>query len=227
MQRELLMPKVLLPFRTDRKAQPYADALLKVGIEPLLVHPDAPRALEDAAGLLLAGGVDIDPSLYGAAAEPETEEPDKDRDRLELDLLTEALERDLPVLAICRGHQLLNVHQGGTLLQHIASGKHEVRDREASEAVHAVTLADGSILAGIFGETEIAVNSRHHQAVQEVAPGLRIAGRSAADGIVEALEHPLKRFVVSVQWHPEDQIKRSAQQLLLFEAFARAVAVPL
>jgi putative glutamine amidotransferase len=216
------MPQVLLPYSSDIKVQPYVRALQSVGLEPVLVHSETPRGIADAAGLLLAGGTDVDPALYGAEAADETEAPDHDRDQLEFDLLTEALERDLPVLAICRGHQLLNVHQGGTLLQHIASGKHSVRDRPFSEPVHGVSIVEGTALAHIFGGTDVQVNSRHHQAIQDVAPSLRIAGRSD-DDLVEALEHPSKRFLVSVQWHPEDQIERCQQQRQLFEAFARAL----
>jgi putative glutamine amidotransferase len=217
------MARVLLPYSSDMKVQPYVRALQSVGLDPVLVQAGAPRTLGDASGLLLAGGTDVDPALYGAALEPETEPPDPDRDQLELHLLTEALERDLPVLAICRGHQLLNVHQGGTLLQHIPSGKHSVRGHDASDPVHTVTISEGSALAQIFGASEVQVNSRHHQAIQDVAPSLRIVGRSSDDGLVEALEHPAKRFLISVQWHPEDQIARCEKQRALFEAFARAL----
>lgn len=220
------MFRVLLPFGVNpaiqRKLQPYADALRSAGVEPVVVHAEDGRGMGDAAGLLLAGGTDLNPALYGDAAGPEIETPDDDRDDLELRLLSEALERDLPVLAICRGHQLLNVQGGGTLLQHIPSGKHAVRDRPVGDPVHSITLLPGSALARIFGAREVAVNSRHHQAVRDVAPNLRASGWSE-DGLVEGLEHPAKRFAIGVQWHPEDQVNVNAQQRRLFEAFAQAL----
>jgi putative glutamine amidotransferase len=140
-----------------------------------------------------------------------------------LELLEEAIQRDLPILAICRGFQLLNVHQGGTLIQHIESGKHRVESRDKGDPAHEVEIAAGSKLAEILGAPRVAVNSRHHQAVDRVGANLKVAGRSVDDGIVEALELPEKRFVVAVQWHPENQVRRSAQQLRLFQALSAAI----
>jgi putative glutamine amidotransferase len=186
--------KVGLPFGNtpEYKRRPYREALAVVNIEAV---EDA-TTMEGLDGLVLAGGTDIDAALYGAARHPETGEPDCDRDRVEVALLREALERDLPVLAICRGMQMLNVALGGTLAQHIEG------HRCPGEAnAHGVSIAAGSRLDGILGT---AVNSRHHQCVARLADGLLVVGR-APDDVVEAVELVGKHFVVGVQWHPEDR----------------------
>lgn len=201
------MKRAALTYRFDNKVAPYADALRGVGIEPVFVTPDAPLESLGGMGLLLTGGVDLAPALYGAEAQPETEEPDLARDTLEQRLLREALDRDLPVLAICRGMQLFNVtHAGGTLLQHI----------EGHRAPHDLTIEAGTRLAAIFGAGTRHVNSRHHQAAGRVGERLLISAR-AQDGVIEALERADRRFAVAVQWHPEDLF---TQERALFEAFA-------
>jgi putative glutamine amidotransferase len=125
------------------------------------------------------------------------------------------------VLAICRGLQLFNVfHQGGTLLQHLDG--HTIISPDPSEPAHAVVQEPGSRLASILGPGPVDVNSRHHQAVEQVGHGLRVTSRST-DGIVEGLERPDLRFAVAVQWHPEDQVCRFPAQHRLFEAFAAAL----
>jgi putative glutamine amidotransferase len=162
-------------------------------------------------GLVLAGGTDVDPGLYGAEADPLTEDPDKQRDAMEQRLLRQALERDLPVLAICRGMQLFNVtHRGGTLVQDIEG--HKV-------ALHDATIGDGTALAEIFGAGKRSLNSRHHQAVGMPGEGLIVSAR-AADGVIEALERRDRRFTLAVQWHPEDLMP---QDRALFEAFRNAL----
>lgn len=161
-------------------------------------------------GLVLTGGTDVDPSIYGAEREPATDEPDCERDAMELRLLREALHRDLPVLAICRGMQLFNVaHTAGTLMQDIAGHR----------APHNVSVAPGTQLAKILGAGTRSVNSRHHQAVGSVGRDLSISAR-AADGVIEALERAGRRFAIAVQWHPEDIF---AQERALFEAFCEAL----
>jgi len=208
------MPRVALSFGTDTpdgKRDPYRKALQAVNLDPV----ESPLVLAGLDGLLLAGGRDIDPELYGAVAQPETREPDRERDRREAALLSEALERDIPVLAICRGLQLTNAALGGTLIQHIEG--HRRPDRQV---VHAIRIGAGSRLRSILAVDEYVVNSRHHQCVDRVASGLAVTAR-APDNVVEALELPGKRFVLAVQWHPEE--RTDGPDARLFAAFRDAV----
>lgn len=206
--------KVALPFGVstpEAKREPYRSALIAVGIEPL----ENAATLDGADGLCLAGGADVDPALYGEPRQPETEPPDRDRDRIESALLRDALDRDLPVLAICRGLQLLNVARGGTLLQHIEGHSlRKVRD------AHTVEIAAGSRLEAILGTREYTVNSRHHQSAGRVAPGLLVTAM-APGNVIEGLEMPDRRFVVAVQWHPEARADGPDAQL--FAAFRAAL----
>jgi gamma-glutamyl-gamma-aminobutyrate hydrolase PuuD len=212
--------RAALTYREPRKAEPYADVLRDAGIDPVLISPDSLRGLDGLRGLVLSGGTDLNPGLYGATPQPEDEPPDDQRDALETALLAEALHADLPVLAICRGMQLFNVWHGGTLIQHLDnSAAHVVRDRDPAEAVHRIEVPAGTRLADILGEGEHAVNSRHHQAVARIGAGLRVTARSVPDGVIEALEREDRRFALAVQWHPEDQARRDREQRKLFEAF--------
>jgi len=214
--------RTALSYTFDEKIGPYADAIRAAGIEPVLFKTgSAPPDLSNVEGLVLTGGTDVDPALYGQAAHPETQEPDRARDEMESRLIREALDRDLPVLAICRGLQILNVVCGGTLLQHICG--HEFTGTDKSAATHEAVLDQGSRLRDLYGATELAVNSRHHQAIDRPGSGLLITGRAKQDGIAEGLEHPQKRFVLGVQWHPEDQFRRYPEQKRLFDAFADAL----
>lgn len=148
--------RAALPFGVsspESKREAYRSALIAVGIEPV----ENVSTLDGVAGLCLAGGADVDPALYGEARLPETQAPDQDRDRLESALLREALDRDLPVLAICRGLQLLNAVLGGTLAQHI-EGHNYRKQRD----VHEIRIAPGSQLERILGTPSYMVNSRHH-----------------------------------------------------------------
>lgn len=182
----------------------YWDRLREAGLEPAdITGPSG--TLDGCAGLLLTGGIDVDPALYGEPAHPEVEAVNRARDEFELGLLRHAMDLDLPVLAVCRGHQLLNVCLGGSLVQHIESGDHEdLEDETHTSRYHEVALAEGSKLFHIYGAGRIDVNSRHHQAVtpERVAPKLQVTG-TTADGLVEGLESPSHRWVVGVQWHPE------------------------
>lgn len=210
------MPKVALSFgldTPDNKRDPYRNALQAVNLQPV----ENPGSLAGLDGLLLAGGRDIDPQLYGAVAHPETKQPDRERDRRETALLSEALARDLPVLAICRGLQLTNAALGGTLIQHIEG--HRCPD---SPKIHTIEIAPGSRLRSILGVDEYVVNSRHHQCVNRLADGLVVAARSSPDNVVEALELRGKRFVLAVQWHPEE--RTDGLDARLFAAFRDAVA---
>jgi putative glutamine amidotransferase len=218
------MPKqVLLPFRHFKKAKAYEAAARAGGMEPLPVSVDDPMPLDRAAGLLLMGGTDVNPKRYGAAAESETDAPDDARDQVELALIHAAIERDLPILAICRGLQILNVYHGGTLTQHLGSARHDPEKDDHSGPAHEIQFSSGSRLAKIAGARRWQVNSRHHQAVARVGDGLNVSARDSEDGVIEGLERGDKRFVVAVQWHPEDQIVAYPEQLRLFQSFAAAL----
>lgn len=206
----------------------YWDRLGESGLE--VIDTTGPGgSLADCAGLVLTGGIDVDPSLYGEQRQPEVERINRPRDEFELTLLREALERDLPVLAICRGHQLLNVCFGGSLLQHVEPGVHSRHEGEViTSSFHEISLTEGSKLAAIYGTDRIQTNSRHHQAVtpDRVAHGLAVNGLSD-DGLVEGLESTAHRWVVGVQWHPESPetetpgFAESSRQL--WDAFAAVV----
>jgi putative glutamine amidotransferase len=217
--------RVAVTYEEKKKVGPYADALLLVGLEPVLLSADEPWSLKGLDGLLITGGCDIDPKRYGQERVPETQEPNPSRDRMEIDLLDEALGRDLPVLAICRGLQLFNVYHGGTLIQHLPGDPHRPPKRPAdpSMPMHEVSVAPDSKLAAAVGAGKHPVNSRHHQAVDKLGAHLRISAKSVKDGIVEGVERPDKEFAVGVQWHPEDQVRSDETQLKLFRAFADAV----
>jgi putative glutamine amidotransferase len=213
--------RVGVTFRYEAKVVPYERALREVGIEPVRISPDAPQSSESIDGLVLTGGTDINPARYGQDRAPETGDPDDARDELEMRLLQDALAAGLPVLAICRGMQLMNVACGGTLIQHLTNTDvHIVKPREA--AAHFVHVTNGTCLAAIIGEGEHEVNSRHHQAIDRLGDGLIVSAKSP-DGVVEAIENPGESFVLGVQWHPEDRILLSAADRKLFEAFASAL----
>jgi putative glutamine amidotransferase len=208
----VVVKRAALAYREEKRIAPYADALRSVGIEPVFVTPATPLDSLGGMGLVLTGGTDVDPASYGAEADPLTEPPDRERDEMERRLLRQALELDLPVLAICRGMQLFNVaHQGGTLVQHIEG--HRVPK-------HDLAIAAGTMLAAIFpgdkrGAGKRSVNSRHHQAVGLTGEGLIVSAR-AADGVIEGLERRDRKFAVAVQWHPEDLMPQDSP---LFQAF--------
>jgi len=218
--------KVAVTYEDPKKAERYAEALRLVGLEPVLISAEAARTLIGFDGLLLTGGCDIDPKQYGQERAPETQEPNPGRDRMEIGLLGEALDRDLPLLGICRGLQLLNVYHGGTLIQHLKGDPHRPGQRpkaDRSKPMHEVSVAADTRLAGVLGVGQHPVNSRHHQAVDRLGAGLLVSAKSVNDGIVEGLEVPGREFAVAVQWHPEDQVPGDETQLKLFRAFADAV----
>ena len=206
--------RVAVTYRNPKKVEPYASALRSVGIEPVLIDPDAPIPLDGLDGLLLTGGTDLNPKLYHQDRHPAGEEPDDARDALELILLATALERDLPVLAICRGMQLFNVVQGGTLTQHV-----EGHVQPGVAEAHPIGVEAGTRLAQAIGPGKHLVNSRHHQIVDQTAPGLRVSARSE-EGYPEALEMDDRKFAVAVQWHPEDLVENREEAKRLFQAFA-------
>jgi putative glutamine amidotransferase len=185
----------------------YVKAVEHAGGRPLLVPPqdDAlDETLDALDGIIFSGGGDVDPTTYGAEPHPETGGVVPERDRGELALLQAALARDMPVLAICRGSQLLNVARGGDLVQHLPEqvGHDDHRLPIASMADHDVSLREGTKVSAILGD-RAPVKSSHHQGYGRLGEGLREAAH-AEDGTVEALEDPERRFTLGVLWHPEE-----------------------
>ena len=182
--------------------------------------------LSQCAGILFTGGHDVDPVLYGQKMIPQCGELSPMRDMMEGWILDWALKGDLPVLAICRGMQLLNVHLGGTLYQDLPvqrrSAMNHSQEPPYEKNAHTVLVAKDSFLAkaaGCWGP--IQVNSLHHQAVERVAPGL-VVDACATDGVVESIYLPEKRFVLGVQWHPEYGIEQQKGALNIFRSFVNA-----
>ncbi|HVM12261.1 MAG TPA: gamma-glutamyl-gamma-aminobutyrate hydrolase family protein [Actinomycetota bacterium] len=190
------------------------------------VDPDDATAIDGAAGLVLPGGGDIDPRWYGREPHPATHNVNHRRDRYERTLLEAALERDVPVLAICHGMQMLNVHLGGTLDQNLADEPGRLRhDHEAPtpEPVHDVQVAPNTLLAEAVGGGRLPVNSHHHQGLDVLA--LPLAGVAwAEDGVLEAVVSREHSWVVGVQWHPEVMAAIDPRQGRLFEGLVRAAA---
>lgn len=183
------------------------------------------RILDIAQGLVLAGGTDIDPIHYDEEPRIPHKEIDPMRDEFELALCREAMSRDLPILAICRGIQVLNVAAGGTLYQDVSHQTSDALLHEQSaprwHPTHNITLSPGSMMARILDCEECRVNSFHHQTIREIAPGFLESAR-ASDGTIEAIENPNAQFMIGVQWHPETLTQRSLFWLRLFERFVAA-----
>jgi putative glutamine amidotransferase len=201
----------------------YSVAVSLAGGLPLLLPPDdvsaeAPDQLLDLLdGLLLAGGADLDPASYGALPHEETGPSRAERDRFELALAHRAVERDIPVLGVCRGMQLLNVAYGGTLEQHLeATDRH--RHTAGAFSDHEVVLDPSSLATRSVGCERCPVKSHHHQGVDELGEGLVVSGRSEPDGLVEAIEDPERRYVLGVLWHPEEDSESRVLGALVEEA---------
>jgi putative glutamine amidotransferase len=212
----------------------YSDSVQAAGGIAMLLPPDdslvdAPgELLESLDGLMLAGGRDLDPLTYGASPDPSLGETSPERDRFELALLSAALDRDMPVLGVCRGMEMLNVACGGTLVQHL-TGELLERHRHTPGVFsdHSVELTPGSLAARAAGADVLAVRSHHHQALDELGEGLVVTGRCPDDGLGEAVELPDKRFALGVLWHPEEDARSGVIGALVQAAADVTRPVPL
>jgi len=201
----------------------YVAAVQRAGGVAVLLPPDR-AAIDDPDpvldlldALILAGGVDVGPHAYGADPHPATDDPNEDRDAFELALAQRALERDIPLLGICRGMQVMNVAAGGTLHQHLPElvGHADHRRTPGVFNDHDVRLEEGSLAARATGEELHATKSHHHQGVDALGQGFVATGWSALDDLPEAIERPERRFALGVQWHPEaDETSRLIASLV-------------
>jgi putative glutamine amidotransferase len=214
----------------------YIEELRKVGgipwVIPLIPHDPATlqQIFDRLDGVFITGGVDVDPRHYGESKLPLCGETDPDRDAVEIALLRHALDRNLPILAVCRGIQILNVTCGGTLYQDVtaqvpAAMKHDYFPTPEQPSrkflAHDITVKSGSRLGRLLQDPVVPVNSMHHQAIKDLAPNLA-ATAYAADGIIEAVESLDDRFLIAVQWHPEELTDTNPGMARLFSAFAEA-----
>ena len=212
----------------------YRQSILHVGGEPRIVDSSlaVDAALSGVDGLLLTGGDDVAPPIYGEQPHATVTEAEPGRDEFEIGLVKAALERGVPIFAICRGVQVLNVACGGTLVQDIPSQvtgalAHDlpVPPNQSYSLAHEIWLEKDSLLSNLMRERlsdtdACEVNSRHHQAVKDLAPGFLVSA-TAPDGVIEAIENPAKRFCLGVQWHPENFF-RTGEFRPLFEGFLEA-----
>lgn len=206
-----------------------AEVVAAGGVPVVLAPTPEPGAIarlaESIDGLLLTGGRDIDPQRYGERIWNATVQPEPDRDAFELPLVRLAVEADRPVLAICRGIQVLNVALGGTLYQDLPTQLPEsllhTQEEDRDAVTHSVRMEPHSCLARLIGDAPLETNTFHHQAVKDVASSLQVTARSD-DGVIEALEAPDRRFVCGVQWHPEDLAASYPRHRRLFEALVGA-----
>ena len=216
----------------------YVEALRTVGAIPWLIPllPHDPETMNDIFdrldGVFLTGGVDVDPSRYGEARHPKCGVTDPDRDAIEIWLLQHALHTGKPLLAVCRGIQILNVALGGTLYQDVASQvpaamKHDhfptLEMPSRTYLAHEIAVKTGTRLGSILGESVVPVNSMHHQAIKDLAPNL-VPNAFAPDGIIEGVESAGSQFLVAVQWHPEELAETQPGMKRLFTTFADACA---
>jgi putative glutamine amidotransferase len=237
----MTLPVIGITGRTDQSVRPpnrplfataqtYVQAVELGGGAPVVIPPHLEEAknraiFEHLDGLILSGGGDVLPALYGEEDSGLLWFVDEQRDRAELALAQWALTEKLPVLAICRGIQVLNVAAGGTLIQDIptqvpnALSHSTVAGRPMAAVAHTVEVAADSRLAALVGPGELGVNSAHHQAVKAVGAGLAVTAR-APDGIIEGLESPTHPFCIGVQWHPEAMVESHPVMRRLFEGLA-------
>jgi len=222
----------LIAVSQNRRMTDYLESIRRSGGEPVEVGGDGEPASAIVArvdGVLLTGGGDVDPSIYGEARHPAYDAAEPGRDAFEMALVRAAIEADVPLLAICRGMQVVNVAAGGTLVQDVPSEvtgalNHFIMEPRFAIA-HEVWVTKGSRLWSIMADQldgeSLQVNSRHHQAVKRVAEGFEVTA-TAPDGVIEAMERPASTFCLAVQWHPEN-FWRTGEFRPLFEHFVRAV----
>jgi putative glutamine amidotransferase len=229
----------LIGITSCRKLEDYRQSVLHVSGEVRILEPsagEARQALAGVDGLMLTGGDDVAPARYGEAAHPTVVEAEPGRDEFELALIKDARARNLPIFAICRGIQVLNVACGGTLVQDIPTEvtgalphRFAVPPHEPYFLAHEVWIDKDTLLWKLMRERlsdadSCEVNSRHHQAVKSLAPGFKVAA-TAPDGVIEAVEDPGARFCLGVQWHPENFF-RTGEFRPLFEGFLEAAQRP-
>src|SRR5262245_48494447 len=226
----------LIGIAAGRKLQDYRQSIMHVGgdVHILDVPMKPAEAIAQIDGLLLTGGGDVAPARYGEAPHPAVVDVDPVRDEFEIGLIAEARKRKLPIFAICRGLQVLNVAGGGTLVQDIPSQvkgalehKLPVPPHQSYALAHEVWLDKDTLLARLMRERlsdadSCDVNSRHHQAIKKVATGFEVSA-TAPDGVIEAVEEPAARFCLAVQWHPEN-FWRTGEFRPLFEGFVEAAS---
>lgn len=217
----------------NRRPGDYLAAIRLAGGDPVLLDPNLDRGVEVVAavdGVLLTGGGDVSPHLYGEVPDPTFVPAEAHRDALEIELVVRALERDVPLLCVCRGAQVLNVALGGTLVQDIPTAipraiAHHV-PYPTDLVAHEIAVDPASRLARWLGAGDphptCAVNSRHHQAIKRLGESLRVSA-TAPDGVIEAVERDASRFCLGVQWHPEN-FRKTGEFRPLFEAFVAACA---
>jgi len=209
----------------------YLASIEQSGAQPRVLEvSESPRAvLQTVDGVLLTGGGDVDPALYGESRHDSVEDAEPGRDEFEIDLARRAMERDLPILAVCRGAQVLNVAAGGTLVQDIPTAvtsdlAHSVKEPKDSIAHEIRIAADTRLHAALGGAMDASstcgVNSRHHQSVGKLGHEM-VASATAEDGVIEGIEVPYRSFCVGVQWHPEN-FWRTGEFKPLFDAFVAA-----
>lgn len=235
-------PRVLIPVpiqdaekRRFSLGKNYVNSLVACGAIPVLVPTvvalETWRAVyESADGVLLSGGGDVDPALFGEPQHEKTDGIDRQRDEVEMALARWALQDDKPMFAICRGIQTVNVALGGSLIQDLPSQWGDAISHngnqlglERHEVAHTVCVEPGTCLARIVGAGDVGVNSFHHQALKRVAEGLIVTSR-APDGVVESVEFPGKRHYIGVQWHPEEMTADREDMMRLFRSFVEACA---
>jgi putative glutamine amidotransferase len=216
--------------RIDYTFEEYSKAIRHFGGAPVLIPIAQNREtfqtiLDRIAGLLLSGGPDVHPKSYHEQPLSELAEVDEVLDRMELEIARMAFQRNLPILAVCRGIQVLNVSRGGTLYQDIPTqvkdSINHLQNVDKTIQTHTIRIEGKTLLHRLFRKKEVWVNGKHHQAIKDLAPDFVVSAR-AEDRIIEAIEHPSKRFVLGVQWHPEGTWEKDPYSKKLFRAFVQA-----